>query len=81
MRAPDYEVGVTIRRVRTNGEIKWKGDTIYLSEALRGEPVGLVQQDERSWTIQFGPLVIGLLDDHARCVVHTPTKVLPMSPV
>ena len=37
--APDYEVGVTVRKVRTNGEIKWRGDKIYLSEALRGEPV------------------------------------------
>ena len=39
--APDYEVGVTVRKVRTNGEIKWRGNKIYLSEALRGEPVGL----------------------------------------
>ena len=35
----------------------------------------------RFWNIRFGPLSIGLLDDHARCVLHTPTKVLPMSPV
>ena len=66
MSAPEYEVGVTVRKVRSNGEIKWKGDKIHLSEALTGEPVGLVQQDDRLWTIQFGPLVIGLLDDHAR---------------
>ena len=79
--APDYGAGVTIRRVRTNGEIKWKGDTIYVSETLTGEPVGLVPHDDRFWTIRFGPLSIGLLDDHARCVLHTPTKVLPMSPV
>ena len=79
--SPEYEAEVTVRRVRSNGEIKWKGDTIYLSEALRGEPVGLSPQDDRLWTIQFGPLAIGLLDDHARCIVHTPTKVLPMSPV
>ena len=79
--APEYEVGVTVRKVRSNGEIKWKGDKIYLSEALTGEPVGLVQQDDRLWTIQFGPLVIGLLDDYARCVLHTPTKGLPMYPV
>ena len=79
--APEYEVGVTVRQVRTNGEIKWKGDKIYLSEALRGEPVGLVPQDDRFWTIRFGPLSIGLLDDHARRVLHTPTKVSPMSPV
>jgi hypothetical protein len=79
--APEYEVGLTVRQVRTNGEIRWKGDTIYLSEALRGEPVGLVQQDDRFWAIRFGPLSIGLLDDHARCILHTPTKVSPMSPV
>ena len=79
--SPDYEIGVTVRRVRSNGQIKWKGDTIYLSESLRGEPIGLVPQDERYWSIRFGPLEIGLLDDHARCVLHTPTKVLPMSPV
>ena len=79
--SPEYEVGVTVRQVRTNGEIKWKGDKIYLSESLRGEPVGLAPQDERYWTVRFGPLVIGLLDDQARCILNTPTKVLPMSPV
>jgi len=79
--APEYDVGVTVRKVRTNGHIKWKGDTIYLSWALRGEPVGLVPQDDRFRTIHFGPLSIGLLDDHARCVLHTPTKLSPMSPV
>ena len=79
--APEYEPGVTVRKVRTNGEIKWKGGTIYLSEALRGEPVGLVPQDDRHWTIRFGPLVIGTLDDHARKVMQVPTKVLSMSPV
>lgn len=79
--APEYEVGVTVRKVRTNGEIKWKGDKIYLSEALRGEPVGLLQKDDRYWHISFGPLVIGLLDDHTQSVQRTPIKVLPMSPV
>ncbi len=79
--APEYEVGVTVRRVRTNGEIKWKGDKIYLSEALRGEPVGLLQRDDRYWHISYGPLVIGLLDDHTNTVQRTPIKVLPMSPV
>ncbi len=79
--APEYEVGETVRRVRTNGEIKWKGDKIYLSETLKGEPIGLSQKDERYWTIRFGPLVIGLLDDYTHSVQRTPTKVLPMSPV
>ena len=70
-----------VRRVRGNGQIKWKGELVYLSDSLRGEPVGLVQQNERTWSIQFGPLLIGVLDDPTRRVDKTPTKVLPMSPV
>ena len=81
VRAPEYDVEMTVRQVRTNGQIKWKGNTIYLSESLKGEPIGLKQRDDRFWTIYFGPLSIGLLDDHARCILNTPTKVLPMSPV
>ena len=81
VRSPEYETDVTIRRVRSNGEIKWRGEKIYLSEALRGEPVGLKPRDDRHWNIQFGPVIIGLLDDHTRRVVHTPTKVLPMCSV
>ena len=81
LNSPDYGAEVTVRRVRHNGEIKWKGDRVYVSESLRGEPIGLVQQDERTWSIQFGPLLIGVLDDHARRIDKTSVHVLPMSPV
>ncbi len=79
--APEYEAGVTVRRVRTNGENKWNGAKIYLSEALRGEPVGLSTQDDRYWHIRFGPVAIALLDDHTNTVQRNPIKVLPMSQV
>ena len=81
IRSPEYGGEVTVRRVRSNGQIKWKGGLLYLSESLTGEPVGLVQQDERTWSIRFGPLTIGMLDDVSGRVDRTPTKVLPMSPV
>ena len=70
-----------MRRVRSNGEIKWKGNLVYLSGSLRGEPIGLVQQDEHSWSVRFGPLMIGVLDDRVGRVDSIPVKVLPMSPV
>ncbi len=54
---------------------------VYVSESLRGEPVGLVQQDDQTWTIHFGQLLIGLLNDSTKRVDKVPTKVLPMSPV
>ena len=79
--SPEYEPGIIVRRVRSNGQIKWKGDLVYLSEALIGEPVGLAQRDEWTWSIRFGPLIIGTLATVSGRVDRTPTKVLPMSPV
>lgn len=79
--SPEYGAETTVRRVKTNGEIKWNGERVYLSESLRGEPVGLTPVDERYWSIRFGPLHIGLLDSYANLTLHTPTLVLPMSPV
>jgi transposase InsO family protein len=79
--SPQYHSHVTVRKVRTNGQIKWKGHLVYLSEALKGEPIGLLQQSPRYWDIIYGPLYIGLLDDYSHKVVHTPAKMLPMSPV
>ena len=38
LRSPEYGSEANVRRVRTNGQIKWKGSLIYLSEALVGEP-------------------------------------------
>ena len=79
--SPEYETGTTVRRVKTNGEIKWHGGRVYLNESLRGEPVGLIPVDDRYWSIQFGPIHIGLLDGYANRTLYTPTIVLPMSPV
>ncbi len=81
VKSPEYGTGTTVRRVKTNGEIKWNGERMYLSESLRGEPVGLTPVDERYWSIQYGPLHIGLLDSYLNRTLHTPTLVLPMSPV
>ena len=78
---PQYQSDVTVRMVRTNGEIKWKGHLLYLSHALRGEPVGLIQQSHALWKIIYGPLQIGSLDENSLKVLHIPAKVLPRCPV
>ena len=79
--SPEYGRGVTARKVRTNGQIRGHGARIYLSETRQGEPVGLVPQDDRYGTIQYGPVQLGRLDAHTGHVLPTATKVLPMSPV
>ena len=77
----EYAAGLVVRRVRSNGEIKWKGDKVVLTETLAGRPVGLRQVGENPWAIHFGMLEIGLLDDRESKVIKTPVKVSPMSSV
>lgn len=64
LREPDYGSHI-VRRVRHNGEIKWDGHTIYIGEALIGEPVGLVEDDDGSWTVSYGPTELGMIKHRA----------------
>ena len=58
-----YEESYVVRRVRHNGEIKWRGRYVYVSEALRGEPVGLLPVDNDRWQLYFAQLALGILDE------------------
>ena len=49
----EYESAVTVRRVRHNGEIKWHGNLLYLSEILAREPLGLKPIDEDQREIRY----------------------------
>ena len=62
------------RRVRSNGEIKWAGERIYLSEVLVGEPVGLVPYDDRRRAVMFSHMEIGLLDGYCHAYNQNPRQ-------
>ena len=62
LREPGYGLDCDVRRVRHNGEIKWRNATIYISGALLGEPVGLIENEDGSWTTFYGPVVLGIID-------------------
>jgi transposase InsO family protein len=57
--SPEYANGVAVRRVRTNGEIKWRGDLVWLSSTLVGEPVGIEEGEDGLWQVWFGPVLLG----------------------
>jgi hypothetical protein len=59
----EYPSGMTIRRVRNNGEIKWRGKKLYLAELLAGEPVGLELVSEDRWLVYFSRMPLVVLDD------------------
>lgn len=81
-KAPEiqYPQGFTVRRVRYAGTIKWKGGFVRISNVLAGEPIGLHQTDEDSWTVYYGPMELGRLDAHCarvepktiKSVTHVP---------
>lgn len=65
---PEYGSDIEVRRVRYQGSIKWKGTEIYVSETLRGEPVGLEQVDKERWIVKYGPLLLGELDSKNKLI-------------
>jgi putative transposase len=62
LRSPDYASDYVVRRARGNGEIRWRGATIYISEALIGEPVGLIENEHGDYTVWYGPIALGLIN-------------------
>src|SRR5580692_2809345 len=69
LREPHYGPDHAVRRVRHNGEIRGQGNTIYISAALIGEPVGLIESQDGGWSVHYGPIALGVIahgDDRLR---------------
>ena len=81
----EHDQDVIVRQVRHNGEIRWKGKLIYITEALAGEPVALSQMGEHLWEIRFSFHQLGVLNELTgeitSSVGQQRRKVLPMCPV
>lgn len=60
---PQYDSTMQVRRIKTNGLIKWHGRQLFVSEALIGEYVGLRQLDESRWQLRFCQMPLGILND------------------
>jgi putative transposase len=67
----EYPPMTTVRRVRSNGQIKWHGGLVYISEALVGELIGITE-DKDSWLVSFGPIPLGQLVPHSSSLKPLP---------
>ena len=70
---PAYDAEHAVRRVRSNGEIRWGGDLVFVSETLIGEPVGVAETETGDWLVRFADLPVGLIDRRTR-------KLRPFAP-
>jgi transposase InsO family protein len=66
LREPHYPDEHSVRRVRSNGQIKWRGELLFLGEALVGEPVGLEPIEQDRCLVRFGPIELAVLDASAK---------------
>lgn len=59
----EYGADVVVRKVRHSGEIKWKGNFIYVSQVLAKEPISLKQTDEHLWEVKYSFHSLGMLNE------------------
>lgn len=57
----EYPPMTIVRRVRSNGQIKWRGGFVYVGSVLVGELVGITEA-EHGWLVSFGPIPLGTFD-------------------
>jgi len=69
----EYSPGMTVRRVRHNGEIKWHGNLLYVAEVQAHEPAGLKQTAQEQWEVRYSFHLLGILDQQAKKIMPEQT--------
>ena len=59
---PWYDADHQVRRVRPTGQIKWRGEFVFIGEAFIGELVGLAELDNGDHVVRFYGRDLGLID-------------------
>ena len=59
---PWYDADHKVRRVRSNGEVKWKGEFVFIGQALVDELVGIAELETGDHVVRFCDLDIGLIN-------------------
>lgn len=68
---PEYPSHYEVRHVAPNGCVAFGGKYVFISHALCGQRLGLVECDDGLWTVCFGALKLGILDRRRHRLVDT----------
>jgi transposase InsO family protein len=77
---PWYDADHRVRRVRSNGEIMWRGELLFVSETLIGELIGIAELETGDYVVRFCNLDIGLIDRQGRFTRFAPPRERPPEP-
>ncbi len=90
---PWYDAQHALRRVRASGEIKWGGRSVFISETLAGEPVGIAETPVGVWLVRYAEIDLGIIDPRTNRLIrfvparsgrhkaNQPQRLSPMYPV
>jgi transposase InsO family protein len=59
---PWYDADHEVRRVRYQGIIKWRGEHVFIGEALAGELVGVAELEDGGHIVRFCDRDLGVID-------------------
>jgi len=76
---PSYGGDVAVRRVRSNGQIKWAGELIFVGEALipafaRSGPVGVAETQSGDWLVRYAEVELGYIHPQRRRLSLRPIR-------
>ena len=71
---PWYDADHEVRRVRHPGDIKWRGEHVFIGEAFAGELVGLADQGDGRALVRFCGRDLGVIDTTFRLLRFAPPR-------
>jgi putative transposase len=85
--SPEYPKHFDVRVISRKGWVGWMKRSVFFTEVLAGEPIGIEEIDDGVHRASFGPVLLGLLIERKPelGLIHpgskTLARLLPMSPV
>jgi putative transposase len=58
-----------VRKVCTNGCVKWHDQFVFISHVLPGETLGFEPVDDGIWSVHFGPVLLARFDEREQRVI------------
>ena len=71
---PWYDADHEVRRVRPQGDIKWRGEHVFIGEALADELVGLAELERGGHIVRFCNRNLGVIDHTFRFLRFAPPR-------
>jgi transposase InsO family protein len=71
---PWYDADHEVRRVRHTGQIKWRGELVFIGEPLAGELVGLAEIDDGVHVVRFAGRDLGVIGRDGQFLRFAPPR-------